>query len=143
MSDPSLNPEDKLYAVYNQKRINAGKEPIVPSEFNMGPTEVYSGPRSNHNSRTRLVPKASTASFGRLNLYHDRESLETAITTPLKVVKGNATTIHQLINEINEELGIESTTADWLDGPLGATNFTLIASPLNRIFLGSTLVTYY
>jgi hypothetical protein len=44
---------------------------------------------------------------------------------------------------LHEELGIESTTADWLDGPLGATNFTLIASPLNRVFLGSVLVSYY
>ena len=143
MTEPTLNPEAKLYAVYNQQRVNAGLQPIVPSEFIMGPTEPYVGPRSTENSRTRITPKAITASFGRLNIYHTRRDMATAITTPLKVNKGNAVTIHELIAEINEELGIESTTADWLDGSLGATNFTLIASPLNRVFLGSVLVSYY
>ena len=143
MATTNLNPEAKLIAVYNQQRVNQSLEPIVPEEFDMGPPEIYSGPRSPDNTRSRLIPKASTASFGRLNLYYNRKDMATAFTAPLKVVKGSATTIHELINEINEELGIESTTADWLDGTLGATNFNLIASPLNRIFTGGVLVGYY
>ncbi len=143
MATSNLNPESKLYAVYNQKRIDQGLEPIVPAQFDMGPPEVYSGPRSPDNTRSRIVPKAPTASFGQLTVYYDRKDMATAFTNPLKVTKGSAVTVFQLINEINEELGIDSTTGDWLDGTLGATNFNLIASPTNRVFTGGVLVSYY
>lgn len=143
MATSNLNPEAKLYAVYNQKRIDQSLEPIIPAQFDMGPPEIYSGPRSTDNTRSRVVPKSTTASFGQLNMYYNRKDMATAFTTPLKVVKGGATTVHQLINEINEELGIESTTTDWLDGSLGGSNFNLTASPLNRVFTGGVLVGYY
>ena len=138
----TLDPVEKIFAVYNQKRIDRGLEAIVPSQYEMGTPNVYNGLRSPDNTVVKITPKSATASFGTLYLYYSRNDMATVFTQTPKVVKGSATTIHQLINEINTELGILTTTADWLDGPLGVTQFVLQAAPRNYIFTGSHTFEY-
>ena len=138
----TLDPVEKNFAVYNQKRIDRGLEAIVPSQYEMGTPNVYNGLRSPDNTVVKITPKSATASFGTLYLYYSRNDMATVFTQTPKVVKGSATTIHQLINEINTELGILTTTADWLDGRLGVTQFVLQAAPRNYIFTGSRTFEY-
>jgi hypothetical protein len=138
----TLDPVEKLFAVYNDRRIARGLEAIVPTQYEMSTPNTYSGPRSPDNTSVKIIPKSATASFGTLYLYYTREDMATVLTATPKVLKGSATTIHQLINEINTELGILSTTADWLDGPLGVKQFVLQATPRNYIFTGSKTFEY-
>lgn len=138
----TLNPKDKLYAVYNQDRISRGLDEINPDEFEMQAPAFYSGPRSPKNTRAKVIPKSATNSFGTINLFWNREVLSTAVVGG-KIVKGSLTTVHAAINEINEELGVAFDTTDFVDGPLGSSNFTLVASPTNLVFTGSTVFTYY
>ena len=138
----TLDPVEKIFAVYNQKRIDRGLEAIVPSQYEMGTPNVYTGLRSPDNTVVKITPKSATASFGTLYLYYSRNDMATVFTQTPKVVKGSTTTIHQLINEINTELGILTTTADWLDGPLGVTQFVLQAAPRNYIFTGNRTFEY-
>lgn len=139
----TLNPSEKIWAIYNQDRINRGKLAVNPVEFELQSPELYTGPRSpTTNTRVKAIPKSAINSFGTFNFYYNRENLATAVVNP-KIVKGSLTTIHGAIAEINEELGIASTIADWVDGNLGSTNFTLTATPENLIFVGSVTFTYY
>lgn len=139
----TLNPTEKIFAIYNQDRVNRGKQPIVPAEFELQPPTAYTGPRSpTTNTRVKAIPKSAVNSFGTFNFYYNRENMATAIVGA-KIVKGSLLTVHGAIAEINEELGIESTTADWVDGNLGSTSFTLTATPTNLIFIGAAVFTYY
>lgn len=139
----TLNPSEKIWAIYNQDRINRGKLAVNPSEFELQEPVAYTGPRSpTTNTRLKGIPKSATNSFGTFNFYYSRQNLATAVINP-KIVKGSLTTIHEAIAEINEELGITSTTADWVDGNLGTTDFTLTATPTNLVFIGSVTFTYY
>lgn len=138
----TLDPVEKIYAVYNQNRVDRGLTPIVPAEFELQPPTAFSGPQSPKNTRLKALPKLTTNSFGTINLYYDRENLATALTAP-KIVKGGATTVHQALAAINDELGVAMQTTDFVDGALGATNFTLTATPTNLIFIGNVVFTYY
>lgn len=139
----TLNPTEKIFAIYNQDRINRGKQAIVPAEFELQPPVPYTGPRSpTTNTRVRAIPKSAVNSFGTFNFYYNRENLATAVINP-KIVKGAFTTVFEALNEINEELGIQSTTSDWVDANLGTTDFTLTASSTNLVFIGSVVFTYY
>lgn len=138
----TLNPKAKLFAVYNQNLIDRGLLPIDPDAFEMQPPTVFSGPQSIKNTRAKVIPKSQTNSFGTINFFWNRENLATALTTP-RIVKGTATTVHEAIAAINDELGVEMTTDDFVDGFLGSTNFVLQATPTNLVFTGSVTVTYY
>ena len=89
-----------------------------------------------------MIDKSTSAAFGRITVYYNRINLATI--TGQKVVKGSATTVTQLLPEINEELGVELTSLDIEEAPLGiASTFTLTAAPNSYIFTGSTIIGYY
>lgn len=138
----TLDPKAKLFAVYNQNLVDRGLVPIDPTQFEMQPPTVFSGPQSPLNTRAKVIPKSQTNSFGTINFYWNRENLATALTNP-KIVKGSATTVHEAIAAINDELGVEMSTSDFVDAFLGSTNFTLTATPTNLVFTGSATFTYY
>jgi hypothetical protein len=141
-SNPLLNPRTKIVAIYNKVRVDRGLTPIVEADFEFSNPTPYSGIKSVKNTRIYLTPRASSSQIGRITVYYDRISLSTI--TGAKVVRGTATTVTQLLSEINEELGIELTNNDIEEAPLGVTpTFTLTASPTSLIFLGSTQVGYY
>ena len=138
----TLDPIEKLYALYNQNRFNRGLMPIIPAEFEMQEPIVYSGPRSPKNTKIQLIPKTITNVFGTINFFYDREDMATSIINP-KITKGTLLTIHEALPDINNELGVILYTSDVLNGPLGTTGFTLTAKPTNLVFTGSVNFTYY
>lgn len=138
----TLDPVEKIFAVYNQNRVDRGLTAINPAEFELQPPQVFSGPQSTKNTRLKAIPKLATSSFGTINLFYDRENLATALTAP-KIVKGSATTVHGALAAINDELGVTMQPGDFVDGPLGATNFVLTATATNLVFTGNVTFTYY
>lgn len=138
---PTINPKEKLVAIYNLDRTNNGLQPILETEFDFGAPETYSGPRSTKNTRIYLTPKASSASVGRITLYYDRINLAT-ITT-LAVVKAAEVNVVDMLPKLNEELGITLVAADITNGVLPASGgFTLTASATNILYSGTTNVAY-
>lgn len=142
MSNPDLDPKVKIVAIYNKRRQLDGKLPISQADYNFSDPVPYTGPRSNHNTRIKLTPKTDAGAYGLITIYYDR--IDLATITGAKVVKGSATTVTQLLAEINEELGVELTSLDVLEAPLGnGTTFTLTAAAKSLIFVGSTQIGYY
>lgn len=131
------DPVEKLFVVYNQTRIDKGVIPIIPAEYEMGPPMAYFGPRSIENTRCILTPRSNRAALGLVYVYYSRKDLSTILPTPLSITKGSATRVHQLVDKLNAALSIESTTGDWVDGPLVDSQITLYASLDNRVFIGS------
>lgn len=139
---PELNPKIKLAAIYNLKRVEKGLLPINIDDYNFTLPLPYSGPRSVKNTKVYLLPKTSTAEFGRITIYYDR--IDLATITGAKVSKGTATAVSQLIDEINEELGIYLDVLDIEEAVLTADpTFVLTASPQCLLFTGQTTMGYY
>lgn len=139
---PELNPKLKIIAIYNKRRADKGLLPIDVNDYDFTLPLVYVGPRSTKNTKIYLIPKTSSAEFGRITIYYDR--IDLATVTGAKVIKGSATAVSQLIEEINEELGIYLTTLDVEEAVLPAGNFfTLTASPQCLLFTGATQIGYY
>lgn len=140
--NPLLNPKNKIVAVYNKDRADRGLLPIDPNDYDFSNPSPYSGVKSTKNTRIYLTAKQASSQFGRITIYYDRINLATI--TGAKVIKGSATTVTQLIDAINEELGVELSNADVEEAALGITpTFTLTASPISLIFIGSTSIGYY
>lgn len=135
------DPVEKIYAAYNVKRVDRGLTPIDPEDFEMQDPVVFSGPQSTLNTKIQLLPKLASNAFGTINLFYDRVNLDTLVTP--RIVKGSATTVFEALPAINEELGIVLEERDVVDGSLGANDFTLTATPVNKIFTGSKVFTYY
>lgn len=141
-SNPLLSPRSKIIAVYNKVRLDRGLPAILEADFEFSNPFTYVGVKSTKNTRIYLTPKANSSQIGRITVYYDRIDLSTIVGS--KVIRGSATTVTQLIPEINEELGVELTNNDVEEAPLGVTpTFTLTASPTSLIFVGSTSIGYY
>jgi len=141
MPNPDLDPKNKLISVLNKLRTLQGIPTLPLEDFNFSTPTVYSGPRSLKNTRVILTPKAQSGFYGNVTLYYDRIDLSTL--TGYAVEKGTATTVLGLLDEINEELGVELTALDVEEAALGnGTEFTLTASPQNLIFIGSTQIEF-
>jgi hypothetical protein len=136
MSIPT--PEEKLAAVFNKDRVDNSLPTIDFNEYVFQAPTPFVGTR---NTRIYAIPALASLYVGRITLYYDRIALSTVVN--LSVTKGSATTVHELLDQINEELGIILTTADVADAALpGSGGFTLTATSVNKLFTGSTTVTY-
>ena len=141
-SNPALNPKQKIISIYNKERADRGLSAINIADYEFSNPAPYTGIKSTKNTILYLTPKSTSAQFGRITLYYNRINLNTI--TGARVIKGSATTVTQLLNEINEELGVELANFDIEEAILGTSpTFTLTASPLSFIFIGSTQVGYY
>lgn len=139
MPNPALDPKNKIVAIYNAQRIANSLPTIDGDDYTFSLPEVYSGPRSLSNTRVKLTPNVESLNFGDIRVYYDRINLSTL--SGFSVVKGSATTVLGLLNQINEELGVEMTATDIEEAALGvASTFELTASPQNLIFIGSTTI---
>jgi hypothetical protein len=140
MADP-IDPKAKLFAIYNQDRINNGLPTIMPDDFDMGTPEAYSGSRSPKNTRLYLQPKPSSSAVGRITLYYDRINLATI--TNLTLVKASEANIVDLLPKINTELGVALVAADIVNTTLPASGpFNLTASATNLVYTGTTSVAF-
>lgn len=141
-SNPALNPKQKIISIYNKERADRGLSAININDYEFSNPTPYTGIKSTKNTILYLTPKSTSAQFGRITLYYNRINLNTI--TGARVIKGSATTVTQLLSEINEELGVELANFDIEEAILGTSpTFTLTASPLSYIFIGSTQVGYY
>lgn len=139
MSNPDLDPKNKIVAVYNKDRTVNSLSTINRADYTFSLPEAYSGPRSTKNTRVKLTPKADTGIYGNITLYYNRISLATL--TGFSVVKGTATTAIGLLPALNEELGVELTAIDINEVALGvSSSFVLTASNQCLIFIGSTTI---
>ena len=103
-SNPLLNPKSKIVAVYNKVRVDRGLPAINEVDFEFSNPVPYSGIKSTKNTRIYLTPRANSSQIGRITVYYDRINLSTVVGA--KVIRGTATTVSQLLTEINEELGL-------------------------------------
>lgn len=141
-SNPALNPKLKIISIYNKERTDRGLSVVDINDYDFSNPTPYAGVKSTKNTILYLIPKSTSAQFGKITIYYDRIDLATILNT--KVIKGTATTVTQLLPEINEELGVELANFDVEEAILGTSpTFTLTASPLSFIFIGSTTVGYY
>lgn len=136
MSIPT--PEEKLAAMFNKDRADNSLPLIDFNEYVFQPPTPFTGVR---NTRIYAIPALSSLYVGRISITYDRINLNTV--TNVSVVKGTATTIHQLLPAINEELGIKLAATDVADGSLPSSGgFTLTATSVNKLFTGSTTISY-
>lgn len=141
-TNQSLNPKLKIVAIYNKRRVDQGLSPINVDDYSFSNPIQYAGVKSTKNTRIYLTPNLSSSQFGRITIYYDRIDLSSVIGA--RVIKHDATTIVELLPNINEELGVELTALDIIDGQLTDNiNFVLKASPNSLVFTGSTSVGYY
>ena len=126
-------PEEKLAAMFNKDRADNSLPLIDFNEYVFQAPAPYVGVR---NTRIYALPALSSLYVGRISITYDRINFNT-------VVKGSATTVHQLLPAINEELGIALATTDVVDAALPASGgFTLTATSVNKLFTGNTTVAY-
>jgi hypothetical protein len=141
-TNQSLNPKLKIVAIYNKRRIDQGLSPINVADYSFSNPIQYAGVKSTKNTRIYLTPNTSSSQFGRITIYYDRIDLSSVIGA--RVIKHDATTIVELLPSINEELGVELTALDIVDGQLTDNlNFVLRASANSLVFTGSTSIGYY
>lgn len=135
-----LTPKEKLIAIYNADLIANGKTAINVDDFDMSTPAAYSGPRSTKTTVIYLQPKASSPNIGLATIYYNRINIGT-ITT-LKVTKGSATTLTELLPNLNTELGLTFSATDFSPVSLPSSGtFTLTATATNIAMTGSTTVT--
>lgn len=136
-----LTPKEKFIAIYNADLAANGKPTLNPDDFEMSVPANYSGPRSTKNTVIYLQPLASSPYIGLATIYYNRINLATIST--LRVSKGSATTLGELLPTLNIELGLNFSTADFTTTtlPSGLGTFTLTASAANLAFTGATTVT--
>lgn len=136
-----LTPKDKLMAVYNAELQANGKPTIDPADFDMSAPAAYSGPRSTRNTVIYLQPLAASPSFGLATIYYNRVNLATV--TSVRVTKGSAATLTDLLPALNIQLGLEFVAADFspVTLPSAPGTFTLTATSTNLVMTGSTTVT--
>ena len=131
-------PEEKLAAMFNKDRADNSLPLIDFNEYVFQAPAPYVGVR---NTRIYALPALSSLYVGRISITYDRINFNTV--TNVSVVKGSATTVHQLLPAINEELGIALSTTDVVDAALPASGgFTLTATSVNKLFTGNTTVAY-
>lgn len=127
--------------MYNAERVLRNKPPILATDFDFTPPEVYSGPRSTRNTKVFLLPKSVSGNYGRITIYYDRINLNTL--TGITVIKGSNTRIYQVIGQLNEETGMNMSSADLVDDPLAVSGSTTItASTGSYLFTGNTTISY-
>lgn len=138
--NPDLDPKNKLVGVYNVVRVAAGKATISADDYNFSVPAPYSGPKSPNDTIITLTPKPSAPSYGTIILFYNRINL--ANLTGFSISKGTATTVLGVLTKINEELGVELSTLDVLEGalPAAGNNFNLNVTPECMIFYGSTSI---
>lgn len=133
--------KDKIFAVYNALRVADSKPTVLANDFVMGVPADYNGPSSPKNTRLYMSPSATSPSVGRITLYYDR--IDLVDITTLAITKGAAIMISDVLEQINDELGIELAVTDIVDAALPpAGPFTLTASAANLIYKGSCSVAY-
>ena len=108
-------PEEKLAAMFNKDRADNSLPLIDFNEYVFQAPAPYVGVR---NTRIYALPALSSLYVGRISITYDRINFNTV--TNVSVVKGSATTVHQLLPAINEELGIALATSDVADAALPA-----------------------
>ena len=141
-TNQSLNPKLKIVAIYNKRRVDQGLSPINVADYSFSNPIQYAGVKSTKNTRIYLTPNTSSSQFGRITIYYDRIDLSSVVGA--RVIKHDATTIVELLPSINEELGVELSALDIVDGQLTDNlNFVLRASPNSLVFTGSTSIGYY
>ena len=138
----NLTLKEKFLAVTNAKRVTDGEPILLMTDIDFGTPEAYSGSRSPRTNRIYLTPKASSIMVGRATVYFDK--IDLATITSLAVVKGAATTIAELLPQINDEMGVALEVTDIVPGALpgSGTTFTLTASAGNLLFKNATTVTF-
>ena len=137
----NITMKDKIFAVYNAQRVADSKPTVLANDFVVGVPADYNGPSSPKDTRIYLTPIAASSSVGRITLYYDRIDLADIIT--LAITKGAAIMISDVLDQINDELGIELATTDIVDAALPpAGPFTLTASAANLLYKGSCSVAY-
>lgn len=131
-------PEEKLAAMFNKDRADNSLPIIDFAEYIFQAPTTFVGIR---NTRIYALPILSSLYVGRISITYDRINFNTV--TNVSVTKGPSTTVHQLLPAINEELGIQLNTTDVVDASLPVSGgFTLSATAVNKLFTGSTTITY-
>lgn len=137
MPNPDLDPKIKLMGIYNTYRESISKDPLDADDYTFSVPETYSGPKSPKNTVITLTPKPTSPAYGTITLYYNRIDLSNL--TGFSVERGTATTVLGLLDEINEELGVELTPLDIEEAALPLSNsFTLQVTDQCMIFYGST-----
>ena len=137
----NITMKQKIVAVYNADRTALGEPTIVEADFVFGAPSDYNGPQSPADTRLYLTPLAASSSTGRITLYYDRLVLDDIIS--LAIEKGTAVMVSDILDQINDELGIVLQTSDIVDAALPTVGpFTLTASATNLLYKGSTSVAY-
>lgn len=132
------NPYEKIVAINNLRRIQAGMLPINGANYT--PDDPIPSPYASRpgaaNTFLRLVPIGSGSA---IEIYYDR--IDLADVTLMEVIRGVAIDISGIIDQLSEKIGIECTIDDFENIPLpGTESFTLTASLTNLAFLPSTFV---
>lgn len=126
----------KFFAVLNRQLTENGKAAIDPTEFGTPVPQAYTGTLYQRNSFVVMDPPIASSIVGRITVMYDR--IDFTQFTGIRVEKGAATTLLQLLPAISEAIGIEFTVNDFNNVTLPASGtMTLVASPGNILFTGN------
>lgn len=114
-----------LLEYYN--RLN--RKTIDLSEVDFGKPARIDTAGTEHNTVVRIYPKLGTKYYGSPRLYYDR--IHISLLGVISVEKGIATTVWEVIDQINEKYNVGITTEDVLNDTLPATTTGMVVVNLN------------
>ena len=128
-------PAEKFFAVLNKQLEDTGKDTIDPADYTAPEPRPYTGAIFQRNTFLVLDPPLESLITGRITCLYDRIPFEEF--TNMRIEKGSATTLLELLPQINEALGMELSLADLQPATVPSSGpMTVRASDNNLIYTG-------
>ncbi len=131
--------KDLIIATYNAKLIDNNIPTIDPAQYRLSLPHAYVGNKSNMNTKVSIVPMFGSGNQTRRNLYYNRINFSIMGAFSLSRV---GTLKSDLLDQLNDEFGLDIRTSDIVDGNLPDTNTVVIgANPNSHMFIGTVTIT--
>lgn len=130
----------KFFAVLNRQLTEQGKDPIDPTDYSAPNPVPYNGTSYQGNTMVTMDPPLDSTVVGRVTVVCNRLSLTDH--TGIRVNKGAANTLLELLPQISEAIGIDFTLNDFVNTAVPASgNMVIPASPSNLLYTDSLTIT--
>lgn len=131
--------KDIIISTYNTKLSASNQPTIDPNEFRLSLPNAYSGNKSDKNTKVAIVPMFGSGSQTKRNLYYNR--INFSILGTVEIVRVG-TLKSDLLEQLNDEYGLDIRVSDIVEGSLPNTNLvTITANPKSHMFIGELNIT--
>lgn len=130
-------PSQKFFAVLNKQLVDNGKDAVDPADYENPQPRPYTGTIYQSNTFLTLDPPLESTIVGRITVLYDR--IDFADFTDIQIEKGSATSLMELLPQINEALGMELALSDVVDTTVPASGTMQVTASANNLIYYGTL----